>query len=157
MIIAATGHRPSKLGGYSDHTWRRLLLTAERALELLEPREVISGMALGWDQAIATQALAMGIPVVAAVPFAGQEDRWPYNSQQRFRDLLDRAREAVVVSLGGYSPARMQRRNEWMVDRCDTVLALWDGSPGGTSRCVEYAQRIGRPVRNVWSLFQSMN
>jgi len=33
----------------------------------------------------------------------------------------------------------MQKRNEWMVDHSDYVIAVWDGSKGGTGNCVKYA------------------
>lgn len=48
--------------------------------------------------------------------------------------------ELVVVCGGGYSPEKMQRRNAWMVDHCDFLLACWDGSPGGTGNCMAYAR-----------------
>ncbi len=40
----------------------------------------------------------------------------------------------------------MQVRNEYMVDRADLVLALWNGTPGGTGNCVRYARTRGVPV-----------
>lgn len=39
-----------------------------------------------------------------------------------------------------------QQRNQWMVDRADAVLAVWDGSPGGTANCVNYARKVGKPI-----------
>ena len=152
-IIAGTGHRPNKLGGYTDYAWQRLLLTAERAIELLEPTTVISGMALGWDQALAMKAHEMGIPFIAAVPFVGQESVWPAQSKQRYYDLLSNAEDVVTVCSGGYSALSMQRRNEWMVDNCDGVLALWDGSSGGTGNCVNYVKHVKRPMKNAWPIF----
>jgi predicted Rossmann fold nucleotide-binding protein DprA/Smf involved in DNA uptake len=40
----------------------------------------------------------------------------------------------------------MLRRNRWMVDHCDAVIAVWGGSPGGTAQSVRYARDLGRPV-----------
>jgi uncharacterized phage-like protein YoqJ len=45
----------------------------------------------------------------------------------------------------------MQRRNEWMVDRADKLVALWDGSWGGTFNCIEYARKKGVPFDNLWA------
>ncbi|WP_188052008.1 hypothetical protein [Azospirillum sp. Sh1] len=45
----------------------------------------------------------------------------------------------------------MNTRNEWMVDHSDRLLALWDGSQGGTANCVRYARGLGRPIDNLWS------
>ena len=150
MILAATGHRPERLGGYDDATYLELRQFALGYIRQRQPAKVINGMALGWDTAWAAAAVYAGVPFIAAVPFLGQESRWPGPSQARYRALLAKAAEVVVVCQGDYSAQAMQRRNEWMVDRCDEVVALWDGSAGGTSNCVHYARRIGRPVENLW-------
>lgn len=151
--LAATGHRPDKLGGYGAHVDDRLRKLAFDFLAVEMPDEAISGMALGWDMAFAEAALLLGIPLVAAVPFAGQESKWPAASQARYRSILERAARVVTVCDGGYSPVKMTARNEWMVDTCDMVVALWNGSPGGTGNCVAYARRQNRPVINLWILY----
>jgi uncharacterized phage-like protein YoqJ len=156
MVVAGAGHRPNKLGGYGVAAQTRVFQTALRSLEHLKPERVISGMALGWDQMLARAALHLGIPFVAAVPFQGQESAWPHTSQESYRELLALASEVVVVSPGTYSPVLMQRRNIWMVDHADRVLALWDGSGGGTGNCIQYARHVARPISNAWKLFQSL-
>lgn len=152
MVIGATGHRPHKLGGHSDETMEKLILIAEDAIEGYD--KVITGMALGWDTAVAIAALNKGIPFVAAVPFIGQESMWPEESQIIHNNLVDLAAEVVIICEGGYSARKMQIRNEWMVDRSDVVLALWDGSSGGTGNCIRYANRKKKPIKNVWSVFE---
>ena len=67
MIIAGTGHRPDKLGGYSDDVLSKLIKLARTTLFDLKPKKVISGMALGWDMALAYAALALTEPEVVAV------------------------------------------------------------------------------------------
>jgi uncharacterized phage-like protein YoqJ len=49
----------------------------------------------------------------------------------------------------------MQRRNEWMVERADVILALWNGSSGGTANCVAYARQRGSRIVNVWEAFEA--
>ena len=150
MKLAFTGHRPNKLGGYSETVFTRLVALASATLRFYQPELVYTGMALGWDQAVAQACIETGIPFIACVPFSGQEGKWPDDSQRRFRDLIAKAQEVVVVSEGGYSAAKMQVRNEYMVDHADQLLALWDGTSGGTANCVEYAKGKGLPIRNVW-------
>ena len=148
-VLAATGHRPDKLGGYGDDVSRRLQRLAFGYLQQERPERVIVGMALGWDQAVAEAALELGIPFTAAIPFEGQERRWPPESRGRYARLIEHA--AAVEIVCDYPGAKaMQRRNEWMVDRADKILALWDGSWGGTFNCVQYARRVGRPIDNLW-------
>lgn len=150
MILAGTGHRPNKLGGYSPEVFARLVSLAEAALIKYQPTQVISGMALGWDQALAQASINLHIPLLAAVPFLGQESQWPEQSQAVYRTLL--AQAAVhIVSPGGYVPRKMQVRNEWMVDLSTDVLALWNGSSGGTGNAIQYARKQGKPIINLWS------
>ncbi len=154
MILAATGHRPDNLGGFSPDVRMQLLQVAIAHLERHRPAAVISGMALGWDQAWAMAATTLNIPFIAAVPFAGQESVWPTASRETYRSLLGLASEVVTVSQGGYTARKMQRRNEWMVDRADGIVALWDGTFGGTHNCVLYAEKKGKPIDNLWSRYE---
>lgn len=151
MILAATGHRPDKLGGYDEQnplrTWVRAQIHA--ALEDLKPEKAISGMALGVDSDFAEACVALGIPFIAAVPFQGQESRWPQASQERYKKLLARAAEVVYVSPPGYATWKFHARNQYMVDNCNLLLAVFDGSVGGTSSTVCYASSRGCPIRLI--------
>lgn len=152
--IAGTGHRPQKLLGFGARADSTLCRFTRAWLEALRPDRVISGMALGWDQALATAAVELAIPFVAAVPCEGQEARWPESSQREYQALLGRAAEVVIVSSESFSARSMQARNEWMVDRCDLLLALYDGSPSGTGNCIRYADGCGRDILNLWTSWQ---
>ena len=153
MIIAGTGHRPNKLGGYSKQASRRIYDVAKHYLDTMEPDGVISGLALGWDMELAEAALDLCIPLTCAIPFAGQESRWPKESQDRWNKIVKHATYTHIVSEGGYAPWKMQTRNIWMVDNCDLVLALWDGSDGGTGNCIKYANKIDKPIVNLWDKY----
>lgn len=151
MIIAATGHRPEKLGGYSPEAFDRLYRLACWYLMARQPSAVISGLALGWDQAWAKAAIELGIPCHGAVPFEGQQSRWPEESQARYWALRNQCASVTIVCDAGYSARAMQLRNIWMVGHCNLVCALWDGTAGGTANCVKYAQKVGRAVENIYS------
>ncbi|PAD70641.1 hypothetical protein CHH83_02225 [Bacillus sp. 7586-K] len=43
----------------------------------------------------------------------------------------------------------MQKRNEWMVDNSDYVIAVWDGTKGGTGNCVKYAQKQNKYITTI--------
>lgn len=155
MIVAGTGHRPDRLTAFGEpyttdqHNALKWYIGAW--LVENEATQVISGMALGFDQALAAAAMNNHIPFVAAVPFKGQEDRWNLQAKDYYSRLLDAAEEVVYVSPPGYAAWKMHARNKWMVDRCDLVLALYDGSSrGGTYDCVRYANNKGKQVINIW-------
>lgn len=155
MIDAGTGHRPEKLrigsrSAYHPQVFERVVDLARAVLERRRPSRVISGMALGWDTALAVAATELGIPFDAYVPFEGQESRWPAPARRRYHALLARAARVVVVCPGGYSREKLQRRNERMVDDADHLLALWSGAPGGTRDCLVYAELRGRTHENLW-------
>lgn len=155
-IYAGTGHRPNKIGGYTPEAVNLLNMFAEEILKnvLPTPTKIISGMALGWDQALARAAVVLDIPFIAAVPFNGQESAWPYTSRLYYKNLLAKASKIHVVCPGGYSAWKMQERNKWMVDNCNILLALWDGSTGGTKNCVDYAQSMYKPIEPLWSRWE---
>jgi uncharacterized phage-like protein YoqJ len=47
----------------------------------------------------------------------------------------------------------MRRRNNWMIDQSDWLLALWSGKKGGTANAVMYAWSRRKPVKNIWPEF----
>jgi uncharacterized phage-like protein YoqJ len=148
MIVSFTGHRPNKLGGFllPNPTYIHVCQQLEKTLKELQPTEAISGMALGIDSWAANICIKLGIPFTAAIPFIGQEKAWPQASQKTYHALLNKAAKQVIVSEGGYTAAKMQIRNQYMCDRCDVLIAVWDGSPGGTGNCVKYAQNIDKKI-----------
>jgi len=153
--LAVTGHRPPKLLGYGLGPVRKLARFAAELLQEIEPERVITGMAQGWDQAVAVACVELEIPYIAAVPWPGQAEKWPADGQRLCRRLLDRAAHVEVVCWPTvYSPLWMQARNEWMVARAEALLALWDGSPGGTANCVKFAQMVMVPVIPAWDRYQ---
>ena len=148
MIVAFTGHRPDKLGGYKlpNDTYIKVCQKIDKTLRELKPEKVITGMALGVDQWVAMIAHKLGIPFLAAIPFDNQEIKWPPSSQKIYRLLRKLASEEVIVSEGKYAASKMQVRNKWMCDQCDKLIAVWDGSDGGTANCINYAKSIGREI-----------
>jgi uncharacterized phage-like protein YoqJ len=172
--VCFTGHRPDKLGGYDWNSQKnknimyKLLDTIESILvQIDEGTEVnfIGGGALGIDQMsihIINQAIKnyypLWITTEIAVPFKNQAIKW-FNQEdvQRYNDQLEKADKVTYVDrldaykIKGYKediyyPAKMQKRNEYMVDNSDIVVAVWDGTKGGTGNCVRYAEKQGKKI-----------
>lgn len=127
LVVAATGHRPPKLGGYGPIVHKRLVALAREYLREVRPDYAIQGMALGWDQAFGWACVKEGVPFTAAVPFAGQDSTWPDEARALYSDLLRDAAHVEYICSPGYAPWKMQKRNEWMVEHCGRLAALWDG------------------------------
>lgn len=151
MIVSVTGHRPNKLGGYRtpNPIFNSVMEGLDRALLELQPERVLIGMAQGVDQWMAKLCLFNGIPYVAAIPFEDFDSRWPEHARIEYRQLLSFAERVHVVCGGEYESWKMQRRNEWMVDNSHRLIAVFDGSSGGTANCVRYARDIGRQIYRV--------
>ena len=144
-----TGHRPDKLPwGYDERDPRCLALkhsmTREiEGLYLRGFRHFISGMAQGCDLWFAEAALALreqypDLSVEGAVPFPAQADRWRPDQRRRWRDILARCNLETAVQQH-YDRFCMFRRDRYMVDRSAAVLAVFDGTPGGTQYTLNYA------------------
>lgn len=154
MILSVTGHRPDKLGGYGAGVANKLDRVSEYWLRHLGPDRVITGMAAGWDQSVARSCMRLGLPFVAAVPCDNQDARWPYRARVSYQLLLDKASQVYNVSPGPYETWKLFKRNEWMVDNSDEVLALWNGDRhGGTWDTVHYAQHKKKLLHNAWPQF----
>lgn len=155
MIIAGTGHRPDKLSGWDNP--RSFEIPKEVAKENLDSViGVVSGGAAGWDLALAHAAIDLGIPVMMAVPFEGQEKKWSSFWQDKYNEAREYATKEVI--LGSPSKKAFLDRNQWMVDyvkgKGGFILALWDGSSGGTFHCVNRAKQAGVPVTNCWEQYK---
>lgn len=149
-IVAVTGHRPNKFGGYSYAAYKRLETVAYDWLSGHRPEELITGMALGWDQACAIAAIKLDIKVHAAIPFIGQQYRWNSEDKQQYQYILEHCVKRTIVSEGGYTAFKMQLRNKWMVDHCDLLLECFDGSRGGTYNTDEYARKQNKKIINLY-------
>lgn len=158
MNICVTGHRPNKLYGYdlNNYMWKMLRMKIANALIDNHCTRLHCGMALGVDTIAALSCLDLksdgyNIELVACIPFEGQENKWPYKSIEQYRYLLSKCDHKVIVCDGGYAPYKMQVRNKYMVDNSDLVLAVWDGSDGGTANCVRYAESKNKKILNLYN------
>lgn len=150
MIVGVTGHRdveqqPGELLAFARLS---VALMVERGC-----REIITGMARGWDLAVARAAYDLGVPYCAAIPFPSQPNDWPKADQVEWATAVNRAaRQIVVGTLPLYE--FYHRRNHWIVDECDELWALYAGRRGGTEHCVLYAQNEQRTIRSLWEPWQ---
>ena len=156
MKICVTGHRPDKLYGYklSDPKYVKL---KERFKELLIQNnctEAITGMALGADMVFAIAVLELkkqgcNIKLHCAIPCRNHSCKWTKTYQDLYNYILNKADIIKLVTDEDYKPWLMQKRNEYMVDLADKIIAVWDGSKGGTYNCVKYAEKKGKEIIGI--------
>lgn len=86
----------------------------------------------------------------SAIPFINQAVRWNpkdikfWEQQIAASDIVTYVDtlykyKVDAANIGMYHPLKMQKRNEYIVDNSDLIIAIWDGSKSGTSNCVDYA------------------
>jgi uncharacterized phage-like protein YoqJ len=152
MNLGITGHRPHKLGGYNEYT--NLCWPIQHKMETFfswkAPERIVSGMALGADQWAVVVALKLGIKVTALIPCKDQDRLWPPAARAMYSALL------ASIELGGgkieyvsdkpYDKWCMVNRNKEIVNNASEMLAVWDGTKGGTGNCVKLALNDGLKV-----------
>jgi uncharacterized phage-like protein YoqJ len=114
---------------------------------------LISGMATGFDQALAEAALELNIPLVAAPAFPGMEAKWPTEGADRYFSILKKAVRVHYVCEPPYASFKFIERDKWMVNECDSLLALYNEKEkkSGTGATVRFAVTQNKPVINVWN------
>ena len=151
MCCAFTGHRARKLPWQYDESDPRCADLKRRIADAVESAcasgfdRFICGMAEGCDLDFCEAVLAARgsyphIRLEAAVPFSGQADRWPAPERERYDSLLSQC-DRVTVLQEHYSAGCMMRRNRYMVDKADLLIACFDGQSGGTLNTLRYAVR----------------
>lgn len=152
-----TGHRPQKLPFGTDESAigcqklkKRLTQEIERLITEQGVTHFISGFALGTDIYCAEIVLKLkgkypNIKLESAVPCETQAIKWRAADRERYYELLSKCDEETLLQTS-YTPGCMQRRNRYMVDKSQFVLAVWDGTPSGTGNTVRYAKEQGKKL-----------
>jgi len=109
----------------------------------------ISGFARGVDRIFARLVLVLQaenpIRLEAAIPYAGQLK----SRNLEFQSLLARC-SAIDVIYEEYAPDCFFARNQYMVEKSDAVIAVYDGRQrGGTYQTIRYAREAGRKIAFV--------
>lgn len=151
MIVAGTGHRP-------ENSESEQVVRTKARVKLQYPNKTgktasvfICGMAAGLDLWAGDEALKLGIEVWAARPWAGHKPR--NQDAELYERVLAGASRVVNVNESQDYPGVWvyQKRNEWMVDNADAVMAYWNlHEGGGTWNCVKYARKVGKPIANIY-------
>jgi uncharacterized phage-like protein YoqJ len=147
--LCFTGHRPEKL--HSNETAVCTVLSNAIDAAISDGyRTFITGMARGVDIwaaeiVLARKAVNTEIRLICALPHPDFEKRWSAHWQERYNAILQQA-DLVKTICPEFSMASYQTRNEWMVDHSARVIAIYNGSSGGTAKTITYAEKHGVEV-----------
>lgn len=152
MIVAGTGHRPEDC---EPESWVRTKARVKLQYPTKQNQQVttfITGMAAGFDLWAADEARKLGIEVIAAVPWKTHKASIPKEFHELYDEILEYATKVHYLSDSTTFPGKYiyHKRNEWMVDNADAVMAYWNGKEsGGTYACVKYADGK-KPIANTY-------
>lgn len=153
-----TGHRPNKLpwkytmeGDKYDNYIKQLSLEINYLI-YNGYTHFNTGMALGVDMDFADIILWLRdekqfpITLKCAILCPEQTFKWMPKQIERYNLIINRANFKTIVSKR-YDFVCMQKRNEYMIDKSDIVIAVWNGiKKGGTWNAINYAMKIKRNV-----------
>lgn len=146
---AFTGHREDKMN-LTPEEWREIRKMIYDTIECVSADGIVDfvcGMAQGADLCFGECVLELKktIPYVtleAAIPYAGQSKSWSEQERARYDAILEGCNKVTVLQ-ENYTRGCMMRRNEYMVDNANLLLAVYNGSSGGTRNTMLYAYRQG--------------
>ena len=154
MNLALTGHRPQRLGfnddeKSADYKSIKLWIKSNIEREILEHRKPVTvycGMADGCDVAFGLVACKLKennrpVKLICVLPCKN------YNSSHKYYSYLkEHADEWVELSAEFYRGCD-NVRDQYMVDHCDKLLAVWDGNKsGGVWSTIKKAKKAGKEI-----------
>ena len=158
MIIAGTGTRSIATdSAVMEWMIARLVGLITRGRSEGIDLTLISGMAEGFDSAVALAAIQCDVPFKAYVPHStygsyywGKHSLTGTDRLSEFKAILANASEVVTVSKTIYVNGVHANfvRNIAMVDAADKVWC-YDPESRGTYHTVQYARKVGTPVYEI--------
>lgn len=107
------------------------------------------GMAQGFDlralKCLVDLKRRYRFTIEACIPFAGHEKRLSEAERREYLELLEWCENKTVL-FDGYRDGCFLKRDRYMVDSADVVLAYCTKRTGGTYFTVNYALKKGVPV-----------
>ena len=159
MRCAFTGYRPQKMPFGFNELDPRCLEFKNRLRDTIEMliwegyTHFLSGGALGMDMYAAETVLELRqkypwIGLEMVIPYDSQADRWEEVYQSRYSILLEAA-DIITCTGHEYTKGALFRRNRYLVDNADLLLAAYDGQPGGTQMTCDYAKKVGVEICKI--------
>ena len=138
-----SGHRPEKLNVLEDEVKKWLIGQIDQAIAD-GYKTFITGCAMGvdiWAGQIVLQKKEQNsdLHLIAATPWPGFASRWSNEWKRQYNDLIHKADWVVNVS-DHYDDGVFTKRNNWMCDHSNRVIAFYNGAPGGTRNMLAYAE-----------------
>lgn len=152
-----TGHRPQSLPWkFNEQDERCLKMKEQLRNEIIKAikngyKTFISGMALGFDMICAEMVLELKktypfIKLIGAIPCKTQDKLWKEKDKQRYKNILEKLDGIRCIYDDYIGPECMLERNRFMINNSSLVIALFNGTNGGTKKTLDYANEQKKKV-----------
>ncbi len=152
QTVSFTGHRPEKIvSPFVENSEEVNAIKLELHNAILRAVDdgyttFLSGMAMGVD--IWAGEIVLGLKrqfknlrFVAVVPFPQQANTWPQEWRIRYRNLLEKSDDVVMISQT-YNTDSFFERNRYLIDHSSRLIAVYNQEKkGGTAYTVRYARQ----------------
>lgn len=151
--VAFTGHRKVPFG--KQHEVELKLNKAIREHYQRGCRDFLCGMAIGFDMFAAEAVINLKkelphIRLITVVPYRGQCERWNILLQNKYHELLKQADRIIILS-EHYFNGCMLRRNDFMLENADHVIAFFNGKEeGSTYYTTKKAKAANKRITNTY-------
>ena len=141
---AFTGHRETEKKDV-PHLRKTVISLIERGV-----KNFYCGMAKGFDLIAAECVISLqkkypDISLIACVPCYGQEKNYLEKDKKRYVQILSKCTQNILVS-ENYFKGCMQKRNRYMADRADVLVAHLKKENGGTAYTVNYFLKKNKEI-----------
>ena len=152
-----TGHRNQKLPWkFNENDKRCIAMKDELRLEIERAiqrgyKTFLCGMALGFDMICAETVLDLkekydNIKIIGALPCKTQDKKWRSKDRERYKNLLVHLDSVRCLYDDYMGKECMFERNRYMVNNSSLMIALFDGTSGGTKSTIDYAKKQGLEI-----------
>jgi len=155
IALAVTGHRYIKQTALNTPS----LLSAIETIKYnfpVDDYQIHSCLAAGADQILAQLLLDnLHAVLIHVLPLDESEYLRDFNCEKSIKDyysLKSKAKKTVRFVDNSPRPIAYRQANQYMLDNCDLLVAMWDGKPpkgvGGTGEMVGMARDRNIPL--IW-------
>lgn len=157
---SCTGHRPKGFPypyGIDEQKHNAYLQVLKQKIELAITdygiTNFISGMAIGVDMDFAEIIINLRnkypITLECAIPCPNQTYKWNDKDILRYEGITKQADKVTLIS-ERYTPECMLKRNRYMVDKSELVIAVFNGiEKGGTWNTIKNAKCNNKPIEQI--------
>lgn len=146
-----SGHRSYKLPWGVNEDSPRCIMLKDKLKAVIEAvyssgiRHFICGMAEGCDLIFCEAVISLreyrpDVTIEAAIPCETQCKNWSEQTRNKYYRLVSQCDTETLVQ-ATYTRDCMNKRNIYMVDHSSVLIAVFNGTLGGTMQTINYAKR----------------